>query len=186
MTHTSLLKKAKPRLMLALLLAVSLTTACGSNASRTENVGGSPDLTINENTDLPNNENNANTPANDDTDSEPAPDDNKQEHSPEGSPGDKPTNESEPTDNEAKSPDQDNPAEMHEVFKGTGVFVGQADGHTIEIETADGPIAYQHEDTLAEAIASLDPDEKVNYEYIEKPLEGEEVQRWIVTIEKTE
>lgn len=54
------------------------------------------------------------------------------------------------------------------VIQGTGTYNGQIDTHSIEIETADGPKAFQIDDTLSEAIAGLKEKEAVKFEYVEK------------------
>ena len=47
----------------------------------------------------------------------------------------------------------------------TGVYNGQQDPHTIEIETDDGPTAFQLSDDARKQVESLEPGKKVSYTY---------------------
>lgn len=49
----------------------------------------------------------------------------------------------------------------------TGRFIGQADPHTIEIETDNGVKAFQVPETLSESIANLTENDMIGYTYTE-------------------
>jgi len=71
-----------------------------------------------------------------------------------------------------------------QALQGEGVFVGIADSHSIEVETADGYLVFQYTDELSDAINKLNPDSKVKYSYTVKKLDdgsGLE-QNWLVSI----
>lgn len=46
-----------------------------------------------------------------------------------------------------------------------GIYIGQADAHTVEIETNEGPKAFRITDRSADIIKQLNPDDKVKFEY---------------------
>lgn len=52
------------------------------------------------------------------------------------------------------------------VINDLGIYVGQADPHTIEIETNEGPKAFQLTEKSTEQIKALQPDDKVKFQYI--------------------
>lgn len=88
---------------------------------------------------------------------------------------------------EEKSEDQsedasENVAEPNEkkLLTETGIYNGQADPHTIEIETADGPQAFQLSIEARDDIEHLTEGKQVTYSYYE---DGE--QHVIETIEPT-
>lgn len=47
----------------------------------------------------------------------------------------------------------------------TGLFNGQADPHTIEVETDDGPVAYQLTMEARDLVSDLEPGDSVKYTY---------------------
>lgn len=49
-----------------------------------------------------------------------------------------------------------------------GIYNGQADPHTIEIETAEGPTAFQLSDEAREYVEELETEDEVIYTYYEK------------------
>jgi len=61
-----------------------------------------------------------------------------------------------------------------ETKQGTGTYVGQIDNHSVEIETEDGPTAFRLGDDMHDAIAGLQGNEEVAFEYFEQPVEGDE------------
>ncbi|HLS20561.1 MAG TPA: hypothetical protein VK056_02730 [Bacillota bacterium] len=75
----------------------------------------------------------------------------------------KPSDESKDNDksteknNEGKDPEA-------EIIK-TGLFSGQADPHTIEVETDEGFVAYQLTMEARDLVADLEPGDKVTYTY---------------------
>lgn len=80
----------------------------------------------------------------DDSDTEPADESNDKDESTE-------------KDNDAKNPET-------EIIK-TGSYSGQADPHTIEIETDDGFVAYQLTMEARDLVVDLEPGDKVTYTY---------------------
>ena len=71
------------------------------------------------------------------------------------------------------------------ILEGTGTYTGQIDSRSVEIETDEGPQAFQIDDRLAEVLAGLESGAKVVYEYTEKEIDngGEKVrQLWLVDI----
>lgn len=69
-----------------------------------------------------------------------------------------------------------------ETKQGTGTYVGQIDNHSVEIETEDGPTAFRLGDHMNEAIAGLQGNEEVAFEYFEEPVEGDEgLKQFILT-----
>ncbi|EXX89675.1 hypothetical protein BG53_14515 [Paenibacillus darwinianus] len=71
------------------------------------------------------------------------------------------------------------------VLEGTGTYTGQIDSHSVEIDTAEGPQAFQIDDKLAEVVSGLEMDAKVAFEYTEKEIDngGEKVkQLWLADI----
>lgn len=60
-----------------------------------------------------------------------------------------------------------NPNDKHipQVMNDLGIYVGQADPHTVEIETNEGPKAFQLTERSAEEIKTLQPNDKVKFEY---------------------
>lgn len=73
-----------------------------------------------------------------------------------------------------------------EAIQGEGTFVGLADTHTVEIETADGAESFQFEDSLTDTINSIEGDANVTFEYVEKKVEAGDqtiTQLWLTKIE---
>lgn len=69
-------------------------------------------------------------------------------------------------DNNGQSPDNQDNGE-HKLRTEIGIFNGQADPHTIEIETAEGPTAFQLSDSARADIAQLKEADEVIYTYYE-------------------
>lgn len=80
--------------------------------------------------------------------------------------------------NENHGDDQAEPEE--DLITKTGTYNGQADPHTIEVETDEGPTAFQLSDKAREDVEGLNPGVEVTYTYYEK---GE--QRIITSIKKS-
>jgi len=77
--------------------------------------------------------------------------------------------------------DPDMPEPDHgDIKQGRGSYNGQMDPHTIEIQTADGPNAFQLEEGLEEALDDLELDESVIFEYYEKTVEGDDTVKQLV------
>jgi len=77
--------------------------------------------------------------------------------------------------------DPDMPEPDHgDIKQGRGSYNGQMDPHTIEIQTADGPTAFQLEEGMEEALDDLELDESVIFEYYEKTVEGDNAVKQLV------
>ncbi|NGM83024.1 hypothetical protein G5B47_11420 [Paenibacillus sp. 7124] len=61
-----------------------------------------------------------------------------------------------------------------QVIKGTGVYNGQIDNHSIEIQTEEGPIAFELGAGLENVPETLNEENKVSFEYVEKEVEGDD------------
>lgn len=75
------------------------------------------------------------------------------------------TNANEKIDNASLNADgkqKNKPAVMNDL----GIYVGQVDPHTVEIETNEGPKAFQLTDQSAKQIDALQPNDNVRFEYI--------------------
>ncbi|MBT2287582.1 hypothetical protein J7E73_00230 [Paenibacillus albidus] len=57
-----------------------------------------------------------------------------------------------------------------QLLKGTGIFVGQIDNHSVEIETKEGPTAFELGEGLENAADDLNTDDPVAFEYVEKAV----------------
>ncbi|TYP70574.1 hypothetical protein [Paenibacillus methanolicus] len=75
------------------------------------------------------------------------------------------------------------------VMQGTGTYNGAADSHTVEIETPDGPTAFQLGESIDPAVLEqLQEKDPVTFEYQEIAIEGDATtkQRVLTKIEKAE
>lgn len=72
-----------------------------------------------------------------------------------------------PTAAVAPSP---SPSAEAQLLKGTGIFVGQIDNHSVEIETKEGPTAFELGEGLENAADDLNTDDPVAFEYVEKAV----------------
>ncbi|MNW39372.1 hypothetical protein D3C74_164610 [compost metagenome] len=61
-----------------------------------------------------------------------------------------------------------------EVLSGNGVYSGQADPHTVEIEVSGEPKAFQFSEDLDASIAELTEGQAVSFEYTEEAVEGDD------------
>ena len=147
-------------LIVALMLVMAITAACGNNnANNTPTDPGT----------------NAPAPA-------PEPDNTNTDPEPEPAP-EEPAETETPPVGEGNDPNEP-AAKMDE-----GRFVGIMDTHSIEIETADGPTAFQYDEAMTETINSIEPDAQVQFEYVEETqdVDGEQVtQLWLVSIEEVQ
>jgi len=78
---------------------------------------------------------------------------------------------------------------QNNVIQGTGTYNGQIDTHSIEIQTADGPKAFQIDDKLSETVAGLKEKDTIKFEYVEqKSGEGADAVTQLILkkIEKSE
>lgn len=78
-----------------------------------------------------------------------------------------PANDEELVDNDENESNNESENEDHELITETGIYTGQADPHTIEIDTADGPLAFQLTIEARDDIEALVEGEEVTYEYTE-------------------
>jgi len=77
--------------------------------------------------------------------------------------------------------DPDMPKPEHgDIKQGRGSYNGQMDPHTIEIQTADGPNAFQLEEGVAETLDDLELDESIIFEYYEKTVDGDNAVKQLV------
>ncbi|MFB9325720.1 hypothetical protein ACFFSY_07255 [Paenibacillus aurantiacus] len=75
------------------------------------------------------------------------------------------------------------------ILQGTGKYNGAADSHTVEIETPDGPTAFQLGESIDPAILEqLEENDPVTFEYEEVAIEGDasSKQRVLTKIQKAE
>lgn len=85
-----------------------------------------------------------------------------------------PTATTPPAAPEPSSPASAEPsAGQPEVLKGTGVYNGQIDNHSIEIETGEGPVAFELGAGTENVPDTLNEQDKVNFEYVEKDVQGD-------------
>lgn len=85
-----------------------------------------------------------------------------------------PTASAAPTESVSTAAPSPSPNEEAQVIKGTGIYVGQIDNHSVEIETVDGPTAFELGAGTENAPDSLNMDDPVIFEYVEKAVEGDE------------
>ncbi|UVI29571.1 hypothetical protein [Paenibacillus spongiae] len=86
-------------------------------------------------------------------------------------------NPKEDPDNNAK----DDPKDAAKTAKqGTGIYKGQMDSHSIEIETADGPTPFQLADGMEAVLEKLTEEDPVTFEYVEKAIEGDDTVKQLV------
>lgn len=92
------------------------------------------------------------------------------------------------TETAAATPTPAPTAEPEQTIQGTGTYIGQIDNHSVEIETEEGPTAFELGAGTEDAPAALEMDDTVIIEYVEKPVEGDPavVQRVLSRLEKAE
>lgn len=78
-----------------------------------------------------------------------------------------------PTESASTQAPTPSPSAESQVIKGTGVYVGQIDNHSIEIETKEGPTAFELGAGTESILETLNMDDPVVFEYIEKAIEGD-------------
>lgn len=64
--------------------------------------------------------------------------------------------------------------EASQVIKGTGIYVGQIDNHSVEINTEEGATAFELGPGTENAPETLNMDDPVIFEYVEKSVPGDE------------
>ncbi|MFD1773215.1 hypothetical protein [Paenibacillus rhizophilus] len=60
-----------------------------------------------------------------------------------------------------------------QVIKGTGIYNGQIDNHSIEIQTEEGPVAFELGAGMESVPETLNEEDKVAFEYVEKEVAGD-------------
>lgn len=70
--------------------------------------------------------------------------------------------------------DPGNQPEEVTTIEGVGIYKGQMDSNSIEIETEDGPQAFRLAEGMDELLADLEDDAPVAYTYEEHPIEGDD------------
>lgn len=150
MTTTKTKKKSSLIAASAVLLAVMMTaSACGSDKASTNNSeqGSSVEQPANA--------------APEATDNQAAENNNSTEN-----------NNSGVVDPETASPDPATSTAPEEsaVKTNEGVFVGQADTTSVEIDLPEGPMVLQFTEDMTDTLNSIAPDTKVQFEYTEKVI----------------
>lgn len=75
-----------------------------------------------------------------------------------------------------------------QVIQGSGVYIGQIDNHSVEIETEEGPTAFELGAGTEDAPELLEMDDAVVFAYVEKVVgsDGTAVQRVLSSLSKAE
>jgi len=60
-----------------------------------------------------------------------------------------------------------------EPREGYGIYIGQVDPHSVEIEVGGTPVVFQLGEGAADALAGIIPNDPVRFHYTEKPVEGD-------------
>ncbi|WP_052380614.1 hypothetical protein [Paenibacillus camerounensis] len=104
-----------------------------------------------------------------------------------------PTATAAPSQTENAAPVSPSPApvpteEAAQVIRGSGTYIGQIDNHSVEIETEEGPTAFELGAGTENVPEGLEMDDHVIIEYVEKVVEGDPsvVQRILSRLEKAE
>lgn len=80
------------------------------------------------------------------------------------------------------APEQTEPAaQTPETLTGTGVYNGQSDPHTVEIEMDGKATAFQLGEGVDAEIAQLNEGDAVSFEYIEEPIAGDTTKQLTLT-----
>lgn len=83
--------------------------------------------------------------------------------------------------------DNPSPSASPEQIEATGKYVGLQDGHSVEIETEQGPTGFQVTPEVAEKVGSWDENTPVKFQYIVEKMDtdtGSVEQKTIVSIDK--
>ena len=87
--------------------------------------------------------------------------------------GDRARNEA-PAQNDGKTEDGGaDDGEQTAIREGHGVYIGQVDPHSVEIEVGGTPVVFQLGEGAADALAGIIPNDPVRFHYTEKPVEGD-------------
>jgi len=88
--------------------------------------------------------------------------------------GDRARNEA-PAQNDGKTEDGGaDDGEQTAIREGHGVYIGQVDSHSVEIEVGGTPVVFQLGEGVADALAGLKTNDPVRFKYKEEPVEGDE------------
>ncbi|WP_379160711.1 hypothetical protein [Paenibacillus sp. sgz5001063] len=74
-----------------------------------------------------------------------------------------------------------------QTIHGTGIYVGQIDNHSVEIKTEEGATSFELGAGLEKSLESLNMDDPVVFEYVERSVEGDSSisQRVLSKLEKS-
>jgi hypothetical protein len=85
-----------------------------------------------------------------------------------------------PIENPSTVAPSSTPKAEAKVIKGTGTYVGQIDGHSVEIETKEGPTAFEISAGMESTLENLNMDDPVVFEYVEKAVAGDATVKQLV------
>ncbi|MNB87751.1 hypothetical protein D3C75_347550 [compost metagenome] len=77
-----------------------------------------------------------------------------------------------PSAEPSAAPSQSAPVESAPI-SGSGVYNGQIDSHSVEIETKDGPVAFELGEGLENVPDTLNEEDKVVFEYVDRAVPGD-------------
>ncbi|WP_020619119.1 hypothetical protein [Paenibacillus daejeonensis] len=86
-------------------------------------------------------------------------------------------------DNQNNQNNQNDPGNQPEevpTIEGVGIYKGQIDNNSIEIETENGPEAFRLGEGMDELVNELEDDARVAYTYEEHPIEGDDSLKQLV------
>ncbi|MFC4601014.1 hypothetical protein [Cohnella hongkongensis] len=103
------------------------------------------------------------------------------------SPSASPSASASPTSSATPDSENQNPEGAPEQIEATGKYVGLQDSHSIEIETAEGPMGFQVGPEIVEKVGDWEENTPVKFQYIVEKMDGGEEaveQKTIVSIDK--
>ncbi|OME22399.1 hypothetical protein [Paenibacillus odorifer] len=78
-----------------------------------------------------------------------------------------------PTENPSTAKPSSTPKAEGKTIKMTAVYIGQIDSHSVEIATKEGPTAFEISAGMESILDTLNSDDSVVIEYVEKAVEGD-------------
>lgn len=72
-----------------------------------------------------------------------------------------------------------------ELKEGSGIYIGQIDSHSVEIEVGGTPVAFRLGPGVADALEGINPNDPVRFIYMEQPVEGDDTLK-VLTITELE
>ncbi|AGA57650.1 hypothetical protein Theco_1501 [Thermobacillus composti KWC4] len=63
---------------------------------------------------------------------------------------------------------------LAELREGSGIYIGQIDPHSIEIEVDGTPVVFQLGEGVADVLEGINPNDPVQFKYTEQPVEGDD------------